>query len=182
VQYLTNALDTTTRGFDLVINQEADLLGGKARFTGAFNRNYLHEDRERNPSILSGTVLVPLEYGSPTTKLVLTGDWSSERWGAHVAATRFGTLYAFSFDTNLPTINGSHVQRYGSEWSIDLEGRVNIVSNVTLAIGGTDVFNRYPDQTTAGSNFGGAFPYNFAPALGLNGAYYYANLSVSFGH
>lgn len=181
VQYLTNALDTTTRGFDLVINHEADVWGGKARVTGAFNRNYLHEDRERDPSILSGFVLVPLEYGSPTTKLVLTGDWSSERWGAHAAATRFGTLYAFSFDSSLPTINGSNVQRFGPEWSIDLEGRVNILGNVTLAIGGTDVFNRYPDQTAAGSNFGGAFPYNFAHALGINGAYYYANLSVVFG-
>ena len=38
-----------------------------------------------------------------------------------------------------------------------------------------------PDQTTAGSNFGGAFPYNFAHALGINGAYYYATLSVGFG-
>jgi len=186
VQYLTNALDTTTRGFDLVMGHDADLWGGDLRLSAAFNRNYLHEDREQDPALLSGGVLIPLEYGSPATKLVLTGDWSDSRWGAHVAATRFGTAYAFSFDTILPTVNvptgiGSNVQRYAPAWSIDLEGRVNLMKNVTLAIGGTDIFNRYPDQTTAGGNYGGSFPYDFAYPLGINGAYYYANLSVSLG-
>jgi hypothetical protein len=52
---------------------------------------------------------------------------------------------------------------------------------VTLTLGGTDVFNRYPDQTTAGGSFGGALPYNFAHPLGINGAYYYTSLSVVLG-
>ncbi|MBV8341572.1 MAG: TonB-dependent receptor, partial [Gammaproteobacteria bacterium] len=185
VQYLTNALDTTTRGYDLVLGHDADLWGGNLRLTAAFNRNYLHEDREQNPALLSGTVLIPLEYGSPATKLVLAGDWSGSRWGAHLAATRYGTAYAFSFDSTLPTVNvpagvGSNVQRYSPAWSIDVEGRVNLTRNVTLAIGGTDVFNRYPDQTTAGGSYGGSFPYNFAYPLGINGAYYYASLALTF--
>ena len=81
---------------------------------------------------------------------------------------------------NVPTGIGSNVQRYAPAWSIDLEGRVTLVRNVTLSIGGTDVFNRYPDQTTAGGSYYGAFPYNFAYPLGLNGAYYYANLGIAF--
>ena len=182
VQYLTNALDTTTRGFDLVVGHEVGLWGGTLKLDGAFNRNYLHEDRERDPSLLSGTVLIPLEYGSPTTKLVLNGDWSNTRWGAHIQATRYGTVYAFSYDSSLPTINGSNVQRYSPVWSIDLQGRVNLLPNLQLAVGGTDVFNRYPDQTTPDGNYGGAFPYNYAHPLGINGAYYYATLSLTLGH
>jgi iron complex outermembrane receptor protein len=181
VQYLTNALDTTTRGLDLVASHSLDLWGGPLKLSAAFNRNYLHEDRERDPELLSGNVLVPLEYGSPSTKLVLSADWSGQRFGARATATRFGTVYAYSFDSAEPTINGWNVQRYQPAWSVDLEGRVNVGGGVTLAVGGTNVFNRYPDQTTFDNSYGGAFPYNFAHPLGINGAYYYVNASVIFG-
>lgn len=181
VQYLTNALDTTTRGLDVVAGQELDLWHGTLKLTGAFNRNYLHEDRERDPALLSGNVLVPLEYGSPSTKLVLTSDWGNERWGARLQATRFGTVYAFSFDSGLPTINGWNVQKYDAAWSIDIEGRVQVVPGLQLSLGGTNVFNRYPDRTTPAGDYGGAFPYNYANPLGINGAYYYASLVYTFG-
>jgi iron complex outermembrane receptor protein len=181
VQYLTNALDTTTRGLDLVVNHRLDVWGGPLKLTAAFNRNYLHEDRERNPELLSGNVLVPLEYGSPSTKLVLSADWSGERLGARAVATRFGTVYAYSFDSAQPTINGWNVQKYPSVWSIDLEGRLNVTSGLTLALGGTNVFNRYPDQSTFDNSYGGAFPYNYAHPLGINGAYYYLSAQITFG-
>jgi iron complex outermembrane receptor protein len=182
IQYLTNALDTTTRGFDLVAANETRLGAGRLRTSLAFNRNYLHEDRERDPALtqLSGTVLVPLEYGTPSSKLVLSGDYDTAVWGAHVQATRFGTLYAFSFDSSLPTINGWNVQQYGPEWSVNLEGRWHLPASFTVSVGGTDVFNRYPDPTSAGSNYGGALPYNFAHPLGINGAYYYLELRKAF--
>lgn len=180
VQYLTNVLDTTTRGLDLVLSHDVRVGAGVLRLETAFNRNYLHEDGERDPSLLGGAVVVPLEYGSPSSKLLLSGDWTGSRFGARAAATRFGTVYAYSYDSSLPTINGWNVQRYAPAWSIDLEGRVTIVPGVSLAIGGTDVFNRYPDRTTDGNTYGGAFPYNYAHPLGINGAYYYASLRVTF--
>jgi len=182
IQYLTNALDTTTRGYDLVIANETQLSAGKLRTSLAFNRNYLHEDRERDPNVLGGSVLIPLEYGSPSSKLVLSGDYDTDRWGLHAAATRFGTVYAYSFDASLPTINGSNVQRYNPEWSLDVEARWHIVSSLTLSLGGTDVFNRYPDQTSANSNYGGALPYNFAHPLGINGAFYYLEVRKRFAN
>ncbi|MBS0364684.1 MAG: TonB-dependent receptor [Proteobacteria bacterium] len=181
VQFLTNTLDTTTRGLDLVAGQELSLGAGTLKLTAAFNRNYLHQDRERNPNVAGGQVLVPLEYGSPATKLVLSGDWSWERWGARAQANRFGTVYAFSFDSNLPTINGWNVQRYDPLWSFDLEGRVKLGHGLQFVAGGTDVFNRYPARTTFDGSYGGAFPYNFVHPLGINGAYYYLNLSFTTG-
>ena len=195
VTFLTNALDTTSRGLDLVLSHELDLFGGALRLSAAFNRNYLHEDGLRNSSaalalidpsltLANPTVLVPLEYGSPGTKLILTADWSSERWGGRIAATRYGRMAAFSFDSNTTPLNGfpgSFVQIYQPAWGVDLEGHYNVGRTFTVTIGGTDVFNRYPDQTAAGSNYGGTFPYNFANPLGSNGAYYYARLTLRFG-
>jgi iron complex outermembrane recepter protein len=90
-------------------------------------------------------------------------------------------MYTLSYDANAPLLNGYPVQRYEPAWAIDLEGHVNLGTTVTLAIGGTDVFNRYPDVTTPGNSYGGSFPYNYANPLGINGAYYYMHLTVRFG-
>jgi len=181
VQYLSNNLDTTTRGLDAVLGKELDLWGGTLKFTSGFSRNYLHQDSLRNPDLVSGQVLVPLEYGSPSTKLILTTDWGNSRWGAFVQTTRFGTVYAYSYDSSLPTINGWNVQRYDSVWCTDLEARLQVLKRLQFAVGGTNVFNHYPAQTTPGGSYGGAFPYNFAHPLGINGAYYYAKLTVAMG-
>ena len=195
VTFLTNALDTTSRGLDLVLSHERDLLGGALRLSAAFNRNYLHQDGLRNSSaalalvdpsltLADPTVLVPLEYGSPGTKLILGADWSSDRWGARIAATRYGRMAAYSFDSNATPVNGfpgNFMQVYEPAWSVDLEGHFNVGKGLTVSIGGTDVFNRYPDQTTPGGTYGGSFPYNFANPLGMNGAYYYARLTLRFG-
>jgi len=129
-------------------------------------------------------VLVPLEYGSPATKLILGADWSGDRWGTHVEATRYGRMAAFSFDSNTTPLNGFpgyFVQVYEPAWSVDLEARCNVGRDFTVAVGGSDVFNRYPDQTTAGGSYGGTFPYNYANPVGINGAYYYARLTLRFG-
>ncbi len=177
VQYLTNALDTTTRGFDLVLSETHPLGSGTLHLSAAFNRNYLHQDSLRNPDLFTANVLIPLEYGTPSTKLVLGSEWNSERFGARAQATRFGTLYAFSYDSSLPVLLGGNAQRYAPAWSIDLEGSVQLTRSLKLALGGENVLNRYPDRTTAGNTYGGSFPYNFVHPIGLNGAYYYVTLS-----
>jgi iron complex outermembrane receptor protein len=177
VSFLTNGLDTTTRGLDLVANHVQSVVGGDLKVSAAFNRNYLHQDALRNAlansSAVNEVVLIPLEYGSPGTKLILSSDWSNAWWGASVRATRFGSLYAFSYDTTLPTLNGANVQKYSPAWTFDAELHVNPISTLTVAIGGTDIFNRYPDQTTPGGAYYGAFPYNYANPVGINGAFYY---------
>jgi iron complex outermembrane receptor protein len=82
-------------------------------------------------------------------------------------------VYAFSYDSTLPTLNGANVQKYSPAWTIDADVHVTPIAPLTLAIGGTDIFNRYPEQTTPGGAYYGAFPYNFANPLGINGAFYY---------
>jgi iron complex outermembrane receptor protein len=194
VTFLTNALDTTNRGLDLVLSHDRDVAGGVLKLTASFNRNYAHQDgvRDTNPvlsaldptaTLTSPIVLVPLEYGSPGSKLVLATDWSNALWGAHLDATRYGRMYAFSYDSNEPPLLGANAHPYDPAWSIDLEGHVNVGKGVTLAAGGTNVFNRYPDRITSlDGSYGGAFPYNYANPLGINGAYFYGRVTVRFGH
>lgn len=185
VTFLTNGLDTTTRGLDLVASDTLQLAAGTLRLSAAFNRNYLHVDGLRNalaaPGNQNQTVLIPLEYGSPATKLVLGADWNTQRFGIHVAPVRYGDLYAFTYDSALPTLNGANVQRYGSAWTVDAEAHVEVTPQWTVSIGGTDLFNRYPDQTTPGGTYYGSFPYNYVHPIGINGTYYYARIALKVG-
>ncbi len=193
VTFLTNALDTTNRGLDLVLSHDQDLAGGVLRLTASFNRNYVHQDgvRDTNPALsaldptatlTSPIVLVPLEYGSPGSKLVLASDWSNELWGAHLDATRFGRMYAFSYDSAEPALLGANAHPYDPAWSFDVEGHVNLGKSLTVALGGTNIFNRYPDRTNSlDGSYGGAFPYNYANPLGINGAYFYGRVTLRFG-
>jgi iron complex outermembrane receptor protein len=185
VTFLTNGLDTTTRGLDLVLSQVSQVAGGDLKLSAAFNRNYLHQDALRNAlasdANVNAAVLIPLEYGSPATKLILAADWSTARWGASVQPIRYGNMYAFSYDSSLPLLDGANVQKYDPAWTVNAEAHLNITRGLTLAVGGTDIFNRYPDRTTAGGSYYGAFPYNFANPVGINGAFYYLRFTARFG-
>ena len=191
VTFLTNALDTTTRGIDVVVSQEVALLGGSLHLSAAFNRNALTEDRARNTSsvlasvdptltLMDPTVLIPLVYGSPKTKLILGGDWSNSRWGARLQATRFGEMAAFTYDSNQPSLLGGNAQTYGAAWSVDADVHLSVTPAFEVALGGTNILDKYPDRTTADGTYGGAFPYNFANPLGINGAYVYLRARYRF--
>ena len=184
VQFLTNGLDTTTKGLDLVASSSHRLAEGNLKLGASFNRNYTHEDGLRGALATSSseTVLIPLIYGSPSTKLVLTLDYASDnRWGFQLQPTRFGTIYTFSYDGDLPTLDGANVQKYGAAWTLDASARYSFTPEVTATVGGLNVTNRYPDRTTPYGSYYGALPYNYANPIGINGAYFYATLSVKLG-
>ena len=193
VTFLTNSLDTTTRGVDIVVSHDRPFAGGQLALRAAFNRNSLTTDRIRDSapaltaldptlSLTDWTVLIPLEYSSPKTKLILTADWTGDRYGGRLQATRYGELYAFSYDSNDPVLAGGNAQRYAPAWSIDADVHVNLTPSFELAVGGTDVFNRYPDRTSPDNTYGGAFPYNFTHPLGINGAYFYVRARYKLGN
>jgi iron complex outermembrane recepter protein len=184
VTFLTNGLDTTTRGLDLVLAQTSQFAAGDLKLSAAFNRNYLHQDALRNAlatdSNVNAAVLIPLEYGTPATKLILAADWSNARWGVTVQPIHYGSLYAFSYDSTLPLLDGANVQKYSPAWTVNAEAHLVITQALSFALGGSDIFNRYPDRTTPGGSYYGAFPYNFANPIGINGAFYYARLTAKF--
>lgn len=182
IQFLTNGLDTTTRGMDFVVSHTQVIAGGDLKLSSAFNRNYLRQDSLSGAlatsSNVNEVVLIPLEFGSPSTKWILTADWSNQTFGASVQPIRYGSMYAFSYDESLPTLYGANVQKYSPAWTVNAEAHYNVTRQVTASVGGTDLFNRYPDQTTPGGSYYGAFPYNYANPVGINGAYYYLHVSV----
>ncbi len=191
VAFLTNALDTTTQGVDVVANQSLTVAAGTLNLSAALNFNRTKIDSVRNSStalaaidpsltLLTPESLLVVTRGSPKNKFVLSGDWTSGVWGAVARVTRYGAVYDQSFDSSAPIVDGASAQRYGANWSTDLEVSYHFTPTVSVALGGNNIFDRYPDKTYAGSTLGGALPYDYIAPIGINGAFYYGRLAVTF--
>jgi iron complex outermembrane receptor protein len=174
-----------------VANQALQVGGGTLNLNAALNFNRTKIDRVRDTSAAlsaidpSLTLLTPgsllvIKRGSPTNKFVFSGDWTAGVWGVTARVTRYGAVYDQSYDENAPIVDGASAQRYGANWSTDLEVSYRITPRVTLALGGDNIFDRYPDRSYAGNTYGGALPYDYIAPIGINGAFYYGRLAVTF--
>ena len=193
VAYLANLLDTRTKGLDVVLNHDLALSGGKLNLNAALNLNKTSLDKVRQSSaalaaidpdltLLTETSLFRIRHASPDSKLILGADWQAAGWGLQARATRFGKLEDFSYDSDAPLIDGIPAQRFGAVWSLDLEGQLKLSKQLTLAVGGNNILDRYPQRVrqTNNATYGGALPYNFINPIGVNGAYFYARLNYTF--
>jgi iron complex outermembrane receptor protein len=193
VAYLANLLDTTTTGLDVVASHDVPFAGGKLDLNAALNLNRTRiDDVHQNPAalaridpaltLLTENSLFRIRNASPKTKLVLGGDWQAARWGVQARATRFGALKDFSYDDEAEVIDGVHAQRFGAVWTLDVEAQYRLTTQLTLAIGGDNILDRYPQRVreTNNATYGGALPYNFINPVGLNGAYFYGRLRYTF--
>jgi iron complex outermembrane receptor protein len=185
VAFLTNAVDTRTTGVDIALNHALALWRGTLQLSAALNLNRTAVDRVAPPSaslaaidpglsLLGSDALLRITRGTPRSKLVLSADWQGPQWGINLRATRYGTVWAYSFDDSAALVDGAPAQALGDTWVADAEVSLKLTPGFSVALGVNNLFNRYPARTLAGSSYGGAFPYNFIDPTGLNGAYYHA--------
>jgi iron complex outermembrane receptor protein len=181
-QFFTNAIDTTTRGVDIVAEytlKHEDF--GIFRPSAAFSLAKTKVDHVRsNPRELSSLNVVlfgrqgqlDLERGAPSTKVVLGASWSIWRLRTDLRVTRFGQY------TEASTTAGSD-KDFGAKWVTDLEVGYGISDNVTLALGANNLFNVYPDKHGIISITDGSGQYGIFAPFGLSGGFYYARLAVN---
>lgn len=193
VAYLANLLDTSTTGLDAVVNHDLPLTGGKLDLSAALNLNKTRIDGVRQHAaaldkidpeltLLTDNSLFRFRNASPKSKLVLGADWQAAQWSLLARATRFGPLKDFSYDEDAEVIDGVHAQRFAAVWTLDLEAQLKLSKQLTLAVGGDNIFDRYPQRVreTNNATYGGALPYNFINPIGVNGAYFYGRLRYTF--
>ena len=71
-----------------------------------------------------------------------------------------------------------HIDVYDPKITTDLSFGYNITKNINLTVGGTNIFNVYPDQQDPeNSESAGLWD---AVQMGFNGAYYYTRLGFNF--
>ncbi len=66
-------------------------------------------------------------------------------------------------------------------WSAPLAAQLELLGGVRLAVGGSNLFNTYPDQQVKPANVSfGRFIYSRSVTqFGMNGGFYYARLALS---
>jgi iron complex outermembrane recepter protein len=187
VRFFTNAVDTQTDGFDIVADYAFDLGGGSLALSAAYNRSETEVvSVDPNPQVLEdlgvGAVLFgveernTLESAFPEDKLILTAHWTSERWSVLARGTRWGeATRVFNFGGGFEP-----EQTYGAEWGVDLDVEFAVTEQLALAIGANNVFDEYPDLSSADIGFFGNLPYDVLQPITFNGAYYYLRTTYEF--
>jgi iron complex outermembrane receptor protein len=183
-QYYTNAVDTRTRGLD-VVNEYHQQLGewGQVRWSAAYNWNQTKiEKLQDNPSALAGLgsqyqlfdrrLQKDLTVATPQSKLILASNWKLGDFDTNLAVTRFGSY--IEGDNN--PVND---RKYSAKWITDLDVAYKLSKQLTVALGGNNLFNVYPDKKGI-QDWSGAYKYGQFSPFGLGGSYYYTRLAYAF--
>lgn len=137
-QYFINGADTRTKGVDLVSNYNQDIgQYGSLKWTAAFNWNQTRILNYKASTTILGTAYDLMDRQArnlitgvqPSTKLILGGDWSLDRFNLNLALTRYGTYKEVnvSADRSLDRL-------YSAKWITDLDLGYNLTKALNIAV------------------------------------------------
>ncbi|WP_338501510.1 TonB-dependent receptor [Sphingomonas kaistensis] len=184
-QFFTNAIDTRTRGLDVVATSVHNLGAGKLTGSLALNLNKTKIQGDvRTPPQLSGfgeTLLNREERGrievnQPRSKIIGTLVYERGAVTARVAATRFGPISTIA--PQLPEQD----QTFRAKIVTDASIAYRFSPAVELQVGANNIFDVYPDKVADPRlTNDGTVPYSrFATQFGFNGASYFAAVNFNF--
>jgi iron complex outermembrane receptor protein len=196
-RYFTNAIDTRTRGYDVIASYGISRSPNEVlRVSAAYNWNRTRVTRvDTLPSNLSGlkTSLFDrveqarIETGNPENNLILTGTYTRSKLGANVRVQRYGQVTQYG--TSPTNLYGPLDQTFSPKWVTDVSASYGL-GRFSLTLGADNLFDIYPDRnnnngnisTLAAENGGtanfGIFPYNGISPFGFNGRFVYTKLLV----
>jgi iron complex outermembrane receptor protein len=187
VQFFTNAVDTKTQGLDIVALYDLELGDAVLSLEGAFDFNKTEvKDRRSSSSILPAAVLFDqaqvtlVEEGQPRQHHIVGATYRRGGWKGNLRFNYFGKVAGEGFTPGLK-------QTWGGKWLTDASVTVPLRSEqLTLTVGGLNIFDVYPDKWASSNPDVNPFPFlGFVYGwetlpFGINGGYYYARLNYRF--
>lgn len=185
-RFFTNALDTETRGLDIIGRYGQPVGDGVAKVTLALNLNDTEVTNTNadgivpspqqlqdlgQPALIGRQRVGDFEVAQPDSKVLLQIDYEMDNWGAFVRANRYGEV------TSLGT-SADRDQTFGARVLTDAEVRIDLRSGVRFAIGGNNLLDVYPERQLKVNSFNGIFPYNGFSPFGFLGRYLYTRVAV----
>jgi iron complex outermembrane recepter protein len=183
-RFFTNAIDTETKGYDIVVNYQHGLgRFGRLDASAAYSNNETEIVGEvATPPILAGLSEVlfdrierrRVECGQPKDNIRLMQSWTMGRLTTTLREARYGEFCSF---TLLPIDD----QIYGATWVNDIDIAYKW-GRYTLAAGVENLFDAFPDKNFPGTPQGnfGIFTYPSQSPFGMNGRFVYTKLGVTF--
>ena len=186
LSFFTNALDTRTKGIDVVANYSLDVLDGQLDLSAAFNANRTRiQALKAAPAPLAalGKSLVDrearglIEHLAPKSKLALTANYVRGPWQVNIAATRYGD-YRRNHATN-PALDVD----FGPQVVVDASLGYDFTERFRLTAGARNLFDSFPDIDTitlSNALVSGGDKYSAFAPRGSTGGYYYLTASYRF--
>ncbi|MCH8536435.1 MAG: TonB-dependent receptor [Alkalimonas sp.] len=183
-RFFINGVDTETQGIDIVINWPVvtDNMGNlDFTLVGNYNKTKVTRVPETEelaaldpaPALFARVNVLTFEKGTPKDKLGAIVNWSHDRFGATLKATRYGEVLA-------PNANPANDFILSPKVLVDLEGRYQMTDSMRIAFGADNLFDAYPDAFPSNLNGTGNTPFSNYSPFGRAGRMLYARLSYDF--
>jgi iron complex outermembrane receptor protein len=184
-RYFTNAVDTRTRGIDIVGSYRWDLGNGTLNLTSGYNRNKTTLERiaANPPELTAGGLNLQrigrvergrITEGAPRDKFFVGGTWNTGPWRFDATATRYGEFHTFNDDSS-----SARDQTFGAKWTLDLAATYAI-SGWTFTLGADNILDEYPDEAIYANSESGQLPYSSYSPFGFNGAFVYGKVGYKW--
>ena len=174
-QFFTNALDTRTRGLDVVVSHQFYL--GEQRFNWSLAGNFndmelgdIHTNAQlagKEDIYFGAREQAFLLASAPASKVSLTVDHNYGRLDTQLRVTNFGRV------TLIDWLDTRDV--YKAKATTDLSVGYRLSNRARLTVGAVNLFNVYPTQQDTETETGGLWD---AVQMGFGGAFYFARLGV----
>ncbi|PWN61292.1 TonB-dependent receptor plug domain-containing protein [Chryseobacterium oncorhynchi] len=181
-QFFANAIDTRTKGIDVILSYNETLGSGKLTATLAGNYNNMEITKVNTSEQLAGkedTYLSQRERGfilasAPKTKINLNLNYKISKFNVNLQLVRFDKATLIGYD--------DAEQIYNPKVTTDISFGYEFSKNLNLTLGSKNVFNRYPTlqttQVTTGNTESGGI---FDPVqMGFAGRQVFARLNFKF--
>lgn len=183
-QFFANALDTSTKGIDVILNYSENIGAGKLNVTLAGNYNEMKISKINTPSSLAGLESIFLNErekafilaSAPKTKFNLNLNYKINKLTTNLQLVRFDKvrLIGYGGDTDY--------QDYGAKVTTDLSFGYEFSDKFSWVLGGKNIFNRYPTLQYAhvsdgNTESGGIFD---PVQMGFSGRQVYTMITYNF--
>jgi len=149
--FFANAIDTESRGIDLVLTHRANVWDGwmlnsslaatfsKTQQVGEIKASQVLEDAGLVDTYFPEDSRVYLEEAVPRTKVNLTFNLSSDKWIFFLRGVYFGKVTE-------ATTNIDRQQVFGTKFVTDLSVSYKATPSLTFTVGANNLFDTYPDR------------------------------------
>lgn len=193
-QFFTNAIDTETKGIDLVISHNVRFSGLKldnsfaaniseTRKVGDIHSSGLLQSPNLEKIYFSEKSRVYLEEAVPRVKASLSHTLTWKNASLYLRNTYFGKVTG----ADIIDVNGDGVvgfnehQQIGHKIITDLSLAYQFTKNVGLTLGVNNLFDIYPDKNLTASTNNDQFIYSRSTSqFGQNGRYVFTRLNFNF--
>jgi iron complex outermembrane receptor protein len=182
VIFFTNAIDTRTKGVDVVIAYSEKMGKGQLALTGAANFNKTEVQGDARVSTITDPTLQArlfardergrIEEAQPRHKISVNLNYRIGKCIFNVRSTHFGKVS--TRDPGNPLLDEFFSPKTVTDASISYK----LANFANITIGANNIGNTYPDRLKNFGNTGeGRFVYSRAATqFGFNGGYYYTSL------